>query len=62
VRAVQYDDVLVEGERWPGYVHVAPGTSSTAPENFAAVTLTALGPRRIWLAHEREPRDSPAGD
>jgi len=30
------------------------------PANEAAATLTALAPRRIWLAHETTPRDTPA--
>jgi hypothetical protein len=29
-----------------------------SPANVSAAKLTALAPQRIWLAHEREPRDS----
>ena len=29
------------------------------PENAAAALLTSLAPRRIVLAHETEPRDTP---
>src|SRR5437870_2351144 len=70
VRAIQYGDVLVEGERWPNSIHVIEhpdgrvlvdtGMIDSTPELDASESgqlLTSLRPRRIWLAHRAEPRD-----
>jgi N-acyl homoserine lactone hydrolase len=55
-----HQSVLVETE--DGLVVVGGDVAYTwdefdAPENAAAALLTSLAPRRIWLAHEHEPRD-----
>jgi N-acyl homoserine lactone hydrolase len=56
-----HQSALVETDE--GLVVVGGDVAYTWPEfddpaNAAAVTLTALAPRRIWLAHESEPRDA----
>jgi N-acyl homoserine lactone hydrolase len=56
-----HQSVLVETD--DGLVVVAGDVAYTwsafdAPANDAAVTLAHLSPTRIWLAHERMPRDA----
>jgi N-acyl homoserine lactone hydrolase len=56
-----HQSVLVETE--DGLVIVAGDVAHTweefdAPANASAALLTSLAPRRIWLAHEAEPRDA----
>jgi N-acyl homoserine lactone hydrolase len=59
-----HQSVLVE--TGDGLVVVAGDVAYTweefdAPTNSSARMLTELAPRRIWLAHERTPRDSEVG-
>jgi N-acyl homoserine lactone hydrolase len=57
-----HQSVLVDTE--DGLVVVGGDVAYTWPEfdeptNEAAAALTQLAPRRIWLAHESTPRESP---